>query len=89
MHKRHRHCFQASPLQSRALCNHHVSLMGPDTSDAWHRMPRKILHPVPRKSENRDFRISGNPDSGDLEDRKSENPDFRISRNPDFRKLDF
>ena len=42
--------------------NHHVSLMGPDPSDAWHRMPQKILHPMPRKSEIRDFQISGNPD---------------------------
>ena len=58
------HC--AVVLTLLELCNsrahHHVSLMGPDPSGAWHRMPRKILHPMPRKSANRDFHISENPD---------------------------
>ena len=61
--------------------------MGPDTSDAWHWTPRKILHPVPRKSEHRDFRDSVNPDFwrfGSPEICKSGVSDFR---NSDFRKI--
>ena len=70
-------------------CNHHVSSMGPEASDAGHRMPRKILH---RCLGNRKIRIFGFSEIrifGNLEVRKSENPDFRISGNPNFRKSDF
>ena len=65
--------------------DHHVSSMGPDTSDAWHRMPRKILHPMPWKSDKSgfsDFRKSGFSEirkSG-----KSENSDFRIQEIRNF-----
>ena len=51
--------------------NHPVSSIGPDTSDAWHRMPRKLENRDFRISENRDFRRSGNPDT-----RKSGHPDI-------------
>ena len=54
---------QEASLHSTALptsysFNYPVSLMGPDTSDARHRMPREILHHVPRMSGFPDFRIS-------------------------------
>ena len=60
-----------------------VSLMGPDTSDARHRMPREILHHVPRIYGCPDFRKSGYPESPEF--RKFEFPKIRISGNPEFR----
>ena len=67
--------------------NYPVSLMGPDTSDARHRMPREILHHVPRIYGCPDIRSSGFPDirkSGYPEVRTSGYPDFRISGCLDF-----
>ena len=66
--KQNTSCFSSDP---REKVKHHVSPMGPEASDAGHRMPRKILHPMPRKPENPDFRISGNPDF-----RKSGSPEI-------------
>ena len=69
---------------SKTCTDHTVSSKGPDTSDAWHRTPRKILHPMPRKSENRDLQISGN-----LNFRRFGSPGIRISGFPDSRKSAF
>ena len=72
--------------------------MGPDPSDARHRMPREILHPMPRKSEKSgfsDFRKSGFSEirkSGNLKIRIFGFPDIRtfgnrISEIPDYPKI--
>ena len=86
-------------VQSPAV-DHHVSLMGPDSSDAWHRMPRKILHPMPRKSEKsgfsdfRESRFSEIWKSGNLTIRIFGFPEvrifgYRISEIPKTRKSGF
>ena len=39
--------FQGSHRFSTVLADHHVFSMGPNAFDAWHRMPREILHSGP------------------------------------------